>query len=203
MQRRMIGTAISVMIAMIFAAGCSSTKVKRIEGDQVIDFSGRWNDTDSRMVAKEMIDDSLKGSWLGNFSEKNHRSPVVIVGAIINKSYEHINPELFTKDLERNLIRSGRVKFVASPQERGQVREERNDQYQGYTSKETRKAIGKETGADFMLMGTINAIKDETKGRYLILYEVNLELIDLETNEKAWIGQKDIRKIVTRSKYSL
>ena len=203
MQKRIIGTAVSLMVAMIFVAGCSTTKVKRIAGDEVIDFSGRWNDTDSRLVAKEMIDDSLGGLWVNEFSEKNHRAPVVIVGTITNKSYEHINSELFTKDLERSLIKSGRVKFVASRTERGEVREEREDQHKGYTSKETRTAIGRETGADFMVIGSINSIKDETKGRYLILYDVNLELINLETNEKVWIGQKDIRKVVTRSKYSL
>ena len=203
-RRRIIGIAVSVIMVMVFAAGCSSTKVKRIKGDEVIDFSGRWNDTDSKMVAKEMIDTSLgEGFWLSNFMEKYHRTPVVIVGTIMNKSYEHINSELFTKDLERSLLKSGRVKFVASRQERGEVREERNDQHQGYTSAETRKAIGKETGADFMLIGSINSIKDETRGRYLIFYEVNLELVDLENNEKVWIGQKNIRKVVTRNKYSL
>ena len=201
MKRRNILAVLIVLVVLV--TGCSAIKVKRIEGDEAIDFSGRWNDTDSRLTAKEMIDDSLSALWLNSFSEKSQRSPVVIVGAIINKSHEHINAELFTKDLERSLIRSGRVKFVASPQERGQIRQEREDQHAGYTSPETRKAIGRETGADFMLIGSINSIKDDTRGRYLILYEVNLELIDLETNEKAWIGQKNIRKVVTRSKYSL
>ena len=203
MQKRQILAAIYVVIFTVFVTGCASTKVKRIETDEPIDFSGRWNDTDSRLVAKEMIEDSLQSPWLREFTEKNRHAPVVIVGTVTNKSYEHINPELFTKNLERSLIKSGKVKFVASRSERGEIREEREDQHQGYTSPETRTRIGRETGADFMLIGSINSIKDETKGRYVILYEVNLELVDLETNEKAWIGQKDIRKVVTRSKYSL
>jgi penicillin-binding protein activator len=195
--------AVSLVVLAVFVAGCSTTKVKRIEGDEVIDFSGRWNDTDSRLTAKEMIDDSLGSWWLNSFYEKNKRSPVVIVGTITNKSHEHINSETFTKDLERSLMKSGRVKFVASRQERGEIREEREDQHKGYTAKETRRKIGQETGADYMLIGSINSITDNTKGRYLVLYEVNLEMIDLESNEKVWIGQKDIRKVVTKSKYSL
>lgn len=200
-QRILAGILLVVLVA--FVSGCSTTKVKRIEGDEIIDFSGRWNDTDSRLTAKEMIEDSLAGFWLNTFSEKNRRPPVVIVGTITNKSHEHINSELFTKNLERSLLKSGRVKFVASRQERGEIREEREDQHKGYTAKETRKKIGRETGADYMIIGTINSITDNTKGRYLVLYEVNLEMIDLETNEKVWIGQKDIRKVVTKSKYSL
>jgi uncharacterized protein (TIGR02722 family) len=203
MQKQRIFAAMSVVVLMVFVAGCSTTKVKRIENEQPIDFSGRWNDTDARLVAKEMIEESEQGPWLREFSEKHGRVPVVIVGTVTNKSYEHINPDLFTKDLERSLIKSGKVKFVTSRPERGEIRDEREDQQKGYTSPETRRAMGKETGADFMLIGDINALKDETKGRYVILYEVNLELVDLETNEKVWIGQKNIRKVVTRSKYSL
>ena len=203
MKNKRIGLGVCAVVLLAFVAGCSTTKVKRIEGDEVIDFSGRWNDTDSRLTAKEMIDDSLQQPWLTEFRDKNSRPPVVIVGTITNKSHEHINAELFTKDLERSLLRSGRVKFVASRQERGEIREEREDQHKGYTSKETRQRIGQETGADYMIIGSINSITDNTKGRFLVLYEVNMEMIDLETNEKVWIGQKDIRKVVTKSKYSL
>ena len=203
MKNRKFGLGVCAVILIAFAAGCSTTKVKRIEGDEAIDFSGRWNDTDSRLVAKDMVADSLQNLWISDFTTQHHHKPVVIVGTVINKSSEHINSALFTKNLERSLMNSGRVKFVASRQERGEVREEREDQQQGYTAKETMKAIGRETGADFMLIGTINSITDNTKGRYLVLYNVNLELVDLETNEKVWIGQKDIRKVVTKSKYSL
>jgi CRISPR/Cas system-associated protein Cas7 (RAMP superfamily) len=63
--------------------------------------------------------------------------------------------------------------------------------------------FGKETGADFIVLGSINSVKDEVSGRYVILYQVNLELVDIETNQKVWIGQKNIKKSVKRSKYSL
>jgi hypothetical protein len=36
----------------------------------------------------------------------------------------------------------------------------------------------------------------------VMLYQVNLELIQLETNVKAWIGQKEIKKVVKRSRLS-
>ena len=106
--------------------------------------------------------------------------------------------------MERALINSGKVRFVASRDERGGIREERLDQNrEGFTDPETIKQIGKETGADFMLIGSLNSIKDETSGRYVILYQVNAEMIDLLTNEKVWIGQNHLKKVVTKSKYSL
>ncbi len=194
---------IGVMTFFILA-GCSSTKVKRVDVEELIDLSGRWNDTDSRLVAKEMIHDCLIRPWVDDFRDRNKRLPVVIVGLVTNQSHEHISAETFIKDLEKSLINSRKVKFVASKEERGGVREERLAQKQeGFTNPKTIKAIGKETGADYMLIGSINSIKDEVKGRYVILYQVNLELIDMGNNEKAWLGQKHIKKVVQRSKYSL
>jgi len=192
------------LLAAVSAAGCSGSQVTRVDVDETIDLSGRWNDSDSRLTAKEMIDDCLRRSWQMDFVEVAHRKPVVIVGSVVNRSHDHINAEVFVKDLERSLLNSGKVKFVADSGQRGEIREERLAQNQdGFTDPATIKALRKETGADFMLIGSINSIKDEFKGRYVILYQVNLELIDLENNEKVWIGQQHLKKVVKRSKFSL
>ena len=61
----------------------------------------------------------------------------------------------------------------------------------------------KETGADYMLIGSLNSVKDAKKNQYVILYQVNLELVDISTNQKVWIGQKEIKKVVTNPKFSL
>ncbi len=193
--------AVFVLAALI--SGCGGRIVKRLETEKVVDISGRWNDTDSRLVSEEMIKDCLGRPWLNKFEEKNKRDPVVIVGTVLNRSHEHIDSQLFIKDLERAFINSAMVKVVASKQEREEIREERGAQQEGLTEEKTIKAFGKETGADFMLKGSINSVKDEVKGKYVILYQVNLELIDLSDNQKAWIGQRKIKKYVKKSRFSL
>ena len=192
------------LVAMIFLLiSCAGPSVKRTEVDETIDLSGRWNDTDSRLVAEEMILDCLERPWLERYQTSNPgKAPTVIVATVKNRSYEHINTQVFIKDLERALINSGRVQFVASKDERIELRQEKADQQQGFTDPQTQKSIYKEVGADFMLQGSINAIKDEIKGKYVMLYQVNLELIELETNLKKWIGQKEIKKVVKRSRYT-
>jgi uncharacterized protein (TIGR02722 family) len=192
-----------VSVLIILVAACAGPSVKRTEVDETIDLSGKWNDTDSRLVAEEMILDCLERPWLQNY-EGTHRGkpPAVIVGTVMNRSHEHINTQVFIKDLERALINSGRVAFVASKDERVELREEKADQQYGFTSRESQKSISKEVGADYMLQGSINTIKDEIKGKYVILYQVNLELIELETHLKKWIGQKEIKKYVKRSRFT-
>jgi len=178
----------------VLAIGCGRT-VQRVDTEKVIDLSGYWNDTDSRLVAEQMVKDCLGRPWLPEFKGEHKRIPVVIVGTVLNRTFEHIDSMLFTKDLERELLNSGLVKFVASRDERGEVRNERADQAQNARA-ETVSPKGRESGADFMLKGTINAVKDAVRGKYAVLYQVNLELINMRDNEKVWIGQKEIKKYV-------
>jgi hypothetical protein len=185
--------------AALLAAGCASVTVERKAVDEAIDLSGNWNDTDSRLVSEEMIADALNRPWLGNYRSRRGQNPVVIVGTVRNRSDEHINVQTFVKDLERSLTNSGEVSFVADAQERGELRDERADQA-SHASEETAKEEGRETGADFMLQGAINTISDRIEGKEVRYYQVNLELIDIESHRKVWIGEKKIKKFVKRSR---
>jgi uncharacterized protein (TIGR02722 family) len=199
MKRRLL-----LLMMTLFAAGLAgcATEVIRKQPAEVVDLSGRWNDTDARMTAEEMIKTCLAGNWLGQFNKEKGRDPVVIIGTVVNRSSEHINSQVFVQDLEQSLVNSAKVKFVADKQARQEVREERQDQ-QLNSSPETRAQLVRETGADFMLQGSINSVKDETKGQYVVLFQVNLELVNLTTNEKTWIGQQKIKKLVKRPQYSM
>lgn len=191
---------VNIFLVVSFISCASTPEITRVASDKQIDLSGDWNDTDSQLVSKEMINDALSRTWVGEFTSKNKgEKPKIIVGTILNKSHEHINTETFVKDLEKELINSGRVKFVASKEQRQEIREEKVDQAK-YASMKTAKSAGQETGADFMLKGQINTILDEAGKTSLKYYQVELELIDISNNEKAWIGQKKIKKIVERSR---
>ena len=179
-----------------FAAGCG-TSVERMEPTEVKDLSGAWNDTDSRLVSEEMIQDALARDWLPEFTRKHNKKPAVIVGEILNLSHEHINVNTFTDDMERALINSGKVQFVASSGERGEIREERKDQDLN-AAEATRKPMGQERGADYMLKGTINTIIDTSGSKQVRFYQVDLTLISLADNVKVWVGQKKIKKFVKR-----
>jgi uncharacterized protein (TIGR02722 family) len=201
MKRSRFYVTILLCGTILLLASCASgPKVERQEVDTTIDLSGRWNDADSRMVSEEMIQDCLNRPWLERYKVKhNEKTPTVIVGRVRNRSHEHINVQTFVKDLERALINSGQVQFVASKGERTGVREERVDQAQ-HASDETMKGPGQEIGADYMLIGTINTIRDDIGGKAVMYYQTNLELIDMATNVKVWIGEKKIKKLIKKQK---
>jgi hypothetical protein len=187
-------TLLALMLGGGLLSGCS-TSVERMAVEESVDLSGDWNDTDSRLVSEEMIRDVLSRPWVSDFTGKERHPPAVIVGAVNNLSHEHINVNTFVGDMERELINSGKVEFVASKTERGDVRDERRDQELNARS-DTAKAMGKEIGADFMLKGTINTILDTEGKKQIRYYQIDLTLISMADNRKVWVGQKKIKKLV-------
>lgn len=190
-------TIVTVICAVL--AGCTSTQVKRVGVEEVKDLSGAWNDTDSRLVSEEMIRDSLSGGWIKRHTQASKKPPVVIVGSVRNQSHEHINTRTFIADLERAYINSGNVDVVASKTERADIRDERADMDLNATEA-TRKEMGKETGADYLLTGTINTIIDAAGREQVRFYQVDLTLISLSDNRKVWTGQKKLKKDVKNAK---
>jgi len=187
-----------LVCAMAVSVTACKKEVARVDTNAVTDLSGNWNDTDSRLVSKEMVDDALSQRWLNRFRNEKGKPPTVIVGRVRNLSHEHINTRTFVADIERALVNSGEVDFVASKDERSDIRDERRDQDMNATSA-TRKAMGQEIGADFMLQGSINTIVDAASGEQARFYQVDMTLIDLASNRKVWLGQKKIKKTVSKS----
>ena len=194
MRRIFIGTLVVLTIALI--NGCANRKITRVDPYETIDLSGRWNDSDSRLVSEEMIGDVLTSAWLPRYTKANDKRPVVVVGLVENKSHEHINSETFIKDIEKAIIRDGNIRLVVAGEKRNELRKERAEQ-QDYASPETTKKWGKELGADFILQGTINSIVDAYKKQKVVTYQIDLQLTNIETNEVVWMGDKKIKKQIS------
>lgn len=189
-------------LSLLIVACGPSVKVQRVASDTSTDLSGRWNDTDSRLVAEDMIRDMLSRPWISNFTQKKGEPPVVIVGALKNLSSEHIQMQVFATDMARELINSGLVRFVASRDDRDEVRQERTEQ-QYHASEETAKRMAQEVGADYMLQASVKTIMDKVDRTSAKFYQVDMQLINVETSEIVWIGSKEIKKIVQQNRFKM
>ncbi|MCU0625125.1 MAG: penicillin-binding protein activator LpoB [Gemmatimonadaceae bacterium] len=185
-------------LAALALGACNNKRVSRIDPSSVTDLSGRWNDVDSRLVANDLIEQSLTGGWLSRYgAARGGQSPAVIVGSFRNRTLEHVPIGTFVKDLERAYVNSGRVRVVASRDERSEVRDERQDQQENAVA-DSRAKLGRELGAAYMLQGDVQAIEDQEGREKVVFYQVDAFLVDLESNQKVWIGQKKIKKLIDR-----
>jgi penicillin-binding protein activator len=207
MKSKMLVPRLGMMLLAVATLGGCAKQVTRIAPEQAIDLSGRWNDVDSRIVANEMIQESLQGQYGQNWAVRyaqahSGQQPTVIIGTVRNRSMEHVPVGTFVRDLERAFVNSGMVQVVASRAEREELRDERADQ-QEYASADSRARWGREAGAQFMLQGDIQSIEDREGRRSVVFYQVDLTLVDLETNAKTWVGQHKIKKYIERPRFRL
>jgi hypothetical protein len=191
-------TTFAILAAALAVSACGIKRVSRVDPNSVTDLSGAWNDTDSRLVANELIGQSLAANWTRDWAAANAgQSPTIIVGEFRNRTMEHIAVGTFVRDLERAYITSGVVRVVASAAERDEVRGERADQ-QTNASAETRARMAREQGARFMLQGDVQAIEDSEGREKIVFYQIDATMIDLESNAKVWVGQHKIKKYIQR-----
>lgn len=190
----------AVVAAIALIAGCGGREVTRTDPDTVTDLSGYWNETDAHMVADSMIAQCLDGRWLLEFASVGSRGdrpakPVIVVGGIYNESSEHINTNIFMNAIEQAFLESGEIQIAAGGASRGEVRSEREDQTI-FSSPETAASFGREIGADYVMTGSVGSIVDEEGDTRSIYYQISLELIDVETALKSWIGSLEIKKMI-------
>ncbi len=192
-----IKTFILLLVLGTTIASCNR-KVSRVDVNEQIDLSGKWNDTDARLTAEKMTKQMTSEQWLVDFMQAHGgNKPVMIVGFVTNNTHEHIESEPFIKDIERELILQQKVRIVQGGKKREQIRLERADQQEN-SSVSTMKKFGLEIGADFMLQGSISSIVDQINKKRVVLFQVNLELTNMQTNETVWIGQEKIKKFIKR-----
>lgn len=197
MTKKIILILASVLVAFSVSA---KTKVQRVNEKKSLDVDGYWNDTDVKTVCSTLIEDCIESPRVAKFEKNNGRVPVVIIGKIKNESSERIDTSIVAKRLQTEILNSGVLEFVASKDERDELRDEKADQAD-HSSVETAKEIDNEQGADFMLQGSVKTIVQKD-GKYTArTYDVTVTLIDIETNRIVWQGQDtSIRKLIKNQK---
>ena len=167
-----------ILPLVVLALTACATQVTQAPLDASSDRSSGWSDT-----AEAMVKEALKQPWPRRFTQMMGRTPVVSVGAVVNRTHENLNTETFVKDLERALANSGQVQFAADA---GQRQEGRPDQG---------KSAGQDGKPDFLLQGVINPPGDARDSTQAGFYQVELELVDLTSNIQVWQGQRKIKKL--------
>ena len=186
--------AVLLLSLGLFLTCSGNPRVTRIDADTQVDLSGRWNDTDARLVSNSLITDCLNSPRVAQFITEyiaaNGRLPASLVGTFRNESSEHIDTAILSRAIEAAIVNSGRMDFVAGGDTREELRTERQDQ-QWNASEESRSALRNETGAILLLTGTVNSMVDQAGRTTVRSYFVTAELTNIETNTRLWIGENN------------
>ncbi|MDO5773714.1 MAG: penicillin-binding protein activator LpoB [Spirochaetales bacterium] len=193
----------AAVFSSLIMASCGSTKVSRVDADEVIDLDGYWNESDVRIVCDSLIEECISSPRIAKFEGQQGHAPVVIIDSIRNQSSEHIDTSIVEKKFQTAIINSGVMEFVSSSTERQALREEKADQAD-HSTYDTAKEMDQETGADFMLKGSVKTIVQSADDKTVRTYYVYAELHDIKTNKIVWMAENDsIKKVIKRQKAKL
>ena len=194
--------AVVVALVAVALTGCSRTRVENVDPRTEGYISGRWNDSDARAVADDLIPQCLESPWLPEFrGQHGEQRPRVVILDIENNTSEHINLDVFMNEVQRVLINYRAVRFVADAVVRddlmAEVEWQRDMAKGGGVSGDVDAGV---SGADFAVMGVVNSVVDQADKKAIVYYKVDLSMIDLRNWEKVWIGTAERKHLVEGSK---
>lgn len=147
----------------------------------------------ARMAYRRLVSDCLDGRWLDRwFMTSEGREPQILVGRVVNASDEYVDTRLFTKRIEEQLIDMGTVRMLADPQRNQDLSTVDNSDVK--SSVEELLERGRELGADYVMLGWVGAHKAlEADNEVVRGYQISLDLIATETNEKVWTKTDELQ----------
>lgn len=190
-----------VLSAVLLSACANGPKISYGDATAVETTTTGFGSTDLQTIAATLVDDLLTFPPIVQMTSA--RRPVVFVDKIRNKTTEHIDTESITDTVQTKLLKSGKFRFVDMTAIK-QVQQQLNFQTDsGMVDPAKAVALGKQTGAEFMLYGNMSSIvkrNDSTKDVY---YKFTMKMMNLETGIMEWAGEKEIRKTGEKGFFSL
>src|SRR5438552_603339 len=190
---------LSVMLTVVVLGGCATQRVRYDDPTKVETLTEEWGSTDMQTVADRMV-----GSLVKHPASADGRRPVVQASALKNKTSEHIDSKALTDKIRTALIKTGMVRFTAVSDANREILE--NLDYQsgsGVVDPRTRKATGKQIGADYLLYGEIGSIVKHAGRDTDTYYKITLNMVDVESGIIEWTDEKEIRKQGERPLFGL
>lgn len=191
MKYRNKGLPLAIILSVILILSSCTPTSETVKDQNIPEQKLAWDEKDSEYIADTLISSSLFAEWNMNFSKS--RKPIIVVGKIENNSDEEIDVSLLAKNMERSLINSGEVSFIASKEMREIIRADRKDQ-DDFTKTDKFIKYMKLLKADFFMSGTINSQVDSSVIPIQKKYELIVNIINTKNASVVWKGVQNITK---------
>ena len=189
-------SAYQVLLALFIPAlitGCAPT-VRYGDATSIQSLSADFSSTDLQTISAKMVDSML--SFPPIVETTSQRRPVLVVGAIKNRTTRWIDAKAITDTITAKLIQSGKFRFVDRSTDREVISELKTQQEGGLTNPNKAKQFGQQEAAEYIITGDFIDISQQARGIRDVYYKFTLSLRNIQTGIVEWKDEKEIRKIV-------
>ena len=152
-----------LLLVFIAVSPCLAKKVNRVDADKQVDLSGKWNDTDARIVTESLIEQALGSGGFEAYKEELGRRPVITGGSFRNDTSEYIDTSILTEGITTAILNSGKARFKTDKRNLEEIRNARAEDQSWQVDMSQQKEVANELVRDLMLTGSIKSIVDTDK----------------------------------------
>jgi uncharacterized protein (TIGR02722 family) len=198
-MKKLMKNLSAIVCATLSITACSSSKVQYTNPNEVNTTSIDFNQTDLQQVASGMVQSLLTFTPVVELTSQ-HR-PVVFVDHLKNMTDEHIDMGAINDTITTKLIQSGKFRFVDMDAVAAVTKQLDYQKDSGLVDPSSAINVGHQMGAQFMLYGTLTNMVQKTNKVTDVYFLMTMKLMNLETGIIEWQGQKQIRKVKTKSTF--
>ena len=179
--------------ASLIMAGCMAT-TRNLNPQDETHYDASYDFSDKNKIVERLVTPLLTAPAF-----PVQTKPILIVYPVVNETSEHISTGGITDAIRTRLVQSGRFRFINESQ-RDNIQKETNYQNQGYVDPAQRVEQGRQSGADYILSGTLRSIKKKQPEQMRlfkkerIYYSLDLSITDLKTGEIVYADQAELAR---------
>lgn len=172
------------LVAVLFSS-CGGFKAKRVgadEGDEkALEITDKWVDRDTETVVKKTLKQIEGHKSFQRYLARSGKRPKIFIAEVQNETSEPYFP---IRDINDELLYefSAAGDFILIDAEaRDKLLKEIKYQNDGMVDPRQAKMIGKQSGADLLVFGSVRMQPHTRDGKTIKQYSVNLRMTNLES----------------------
>jgi penicillin-binding protein activator len=203
---------ITLLLALTFMSislvSCGGFKAKRVGADEsdekAMEITDNWlaKDTEQAIafVMKKVGKHKGFKKWLRRYKGGE---PKLFIAEVQNRTAEAYFPiDDMNEEFLNALSESG--DFVLIDQgARDNILKEMTYQNDGMVDPSTAKSVGKQTGADLMIFGSVYMKPERRKGKTIKQYSVNIRMTDIEKGTEVFRARTKVHKYSEKGSFGL
>lgn len=180
-------TLVAIAMTMLLTS-CSSFKAERVDGakgdEKALSITDKWVLKDTEIAVKDMLEQIQKHKGFQRYLGDTKKKPKIFIMEVQNETSEPYFPIADMNDELLNEFSASGEYTIIDNQGRDKILKEIKYQAEGMVDPSQMVQIGKQTGADLIILGGVRMNPETRDGKTLKQYTVNLRMTNLKTSEE-------------------
>lgn len=184
----MMKLVLMALCLTMLATSCGGFQAKRVnseEGDQLaMEITDKWLDKDTELAVEDLIKKIEAHKGFQKYLAKRSKKPKLFIAEVQNETSEPYFPiDNINDELLNQFSATGEYTLIDA-RSRDKLLKEIQYQNDGMVKPEDIKQIGRQSGADLLIFGSVRMQPATRSGKTIKQYTINMRMTEIESSEE-------------------